>query len=522
MKTSPRSWLLLACTLAVLGVVLPALLLSTYQRSIDTTSLLLRLVVLEYAALRLALKASSTRVTPMQSLFWLFVYVSLGVAPLAQLVTGMSSALAKSVTAETLDWTSVIVLLGCTTYDLACITYRNDKLTSEVYRSSTEPETVRLRKVSLLSLAMSAIYVTETGLPTFFANRQDFNDASSAAFDADSGQALRGLISSLGSAPILVCLVSYILILKRSKTSLANIDRLIALTLFIANIVVNNPISNSRYWTLSVLVGIGLALVGTSPRIFGVLLLLGTLASIVIFPVSDINRTDVGTNTTVGATNVWEVISIKDYDQFTMLANTVSYVSQIGLSGGQQMLGVALFWVPRSAWPGKPLDTGVAIGQWMQQTNVNLSSPLWAEFYVNFGYVGVVLGFLLVGRASAQADARYWASHVTGREPSLTAFFAVLAGYEFILLRGSLLQAMGRLAILLLTVILLTRFGARQGPKTTSGSRRPPRQFLVSRAQERWSKEGTAPGMPPRGTLPPAQRPQRRRPQKRRRDQRQS
>jgi hypothetical protein len=90
----------------------------------------------------------------------------------------------------------------------------------------------------------------------------------------------------------------------------------------------------------------------------------------------------------------------------------------------------------------------------------NLSSPLWAELWLDFGSVGMLAGFLAVGYLAARTDRRYVQRTVDDPSPGnvLAVVAPVLAGYSFILLRGSLLQASGRIGIALLCLALVTTF----------------------------------------------------------------
>lgn len=144
-----------------------------------------------------------------------------------------------------------------------------------------------------------------------------------------------------------------------------------------------------------------------------------------------------------------------------MFANTITYVqSKRGHTYGRQLAGSVLFAVPRSLWPGKPMDTGVVIGQWMGAANTNLSSPVWAELWIDFGPVGMTAGFVALGYAAARVDYRYARRAVRRAPPgSLIALTVPLvAGYSFILLRGPLLQASGRVAIAACCIALITTF----------------------------------------------------------------
>jgi len=83
------------------------------------------------------------------------------------------------------------------------------------------------------------------------------------------------------------------------------------------------------------------------------------------------------------------------YDAFSNILATLEYVEINGISWGYQLLGVCLFFIPRSIWASKPISTGELIGDYLMNTTPrnysNLSNPLVSEGYINFGLIGVAL-----------------------------------------------------------------------------------------------------------------------------------
>jgi len=104
--------------------------------------------------------------------------------------------------------------------------------------------------------------------------------------------------------------------------------------------------------------------------------------------------------------------------------------------------------VPRTMWPNKPIDTGTLLGEFKGYNFTNLSAPMWSELLINFGWVGLVLGMAALGylfrRLDSGAEARLRVSSIP---PVLGC---VIPFYLLIVLRGSLLQAMANLLVILL------------------------------------------------------------------------
>ena len=83
------------------------------------------------------------------------------------------------------------------------------------------------------------------------------------------------------------------------------------------------------------------------------------------------------------------------YDAFSNVLATLEYVEINGISFGYQLLGVILFFIPRSIWVSKPTSTGELIGEYLMNTTPrdysNLSNAIVSEGYINLGIIGVVL-----------------------------------------------------------------------------------------------------------------------------------
>ena len=153
-----------------------------------------------------------------------------------------------------------------------------------------------------------------------------------------------------------------------------------------------------------------------------------------------------------------------DFDAFAQIVNTVELVATEGVTWGYQALGVILFWVPSSFWNSKPLDSGIVIANFKGYDFTNLSAPLWSEFYLNFGWVGVAIGMLLVGYVARRLDESSELSLRLHSEPSILA--CILPFYSLILLRGSLLQAVAYASV----AILCAWFISERGHRVTSAS----------------------------------------------------
>lgn len=438
------------------AVVFPLVIHGAGTVYFSDTDFAIRYTVALYASVKLALLLLHSEIRPTAGVFWIFVYTGMGLAPLAQLTTGRSTALAVQVDDAALTTATLLILLGCVCFDVAYhLKLRRRGHRPPQLRFRTLRSMDVLRVFSVAAVVAGLVYIVQAGgLSVFFLSRQEAGHALDE-INPDSGHALRAIISSAGSVGCLTALIFYLHVWRTRDRTLTAVDGLLMAALAVMNVVVNNPISNSRYWTLAVIFGLLLPLIRGRKGLFNAAVAGGVIASIVIFPLSDITRRAGGQGTALNLESVWVVIATKDYDQFTMFANTLAYTDNSGLSWGMQALGPLLFWVPRVVWANKPLDTGVEVGQWMNSVNLNLSAPLWAEAWINFGLIGLIVVFAALGLLSRRLD-RGFRPEILSKGSVGYLGISIFAGYLFILLRGSLLQSMGRLMILILSVLILT------------------------------------------------------------------
>jgi hypothetical protein len=153
------------------------------------------------------------------------------------------------------------------------------------------------------------------------------------------------------------------------------------------------------------------------------------------------------------------------YDAWANIYTSVEMVGKQGIHWGQQLLGSILFFVPSSLWHAKPLATGIAIANYLivnySMWFTNLSAPVIAEAYIDFGAIGVALYAI----GLAWLVARMNRFDMTGRK--WASFPMVVYGAFFLMfaLRGSLMIAIaygsaGFLAFLAASTLLSA--GTRQ------------------------------------------------------------
>ena len=255
--------------------------------------------------------------------------------------------------------------------------------------------------------------------------------------------------------PLLIAWLGWTARLARDRAARRSPGRLIwYVTLSAFMLIVNNPISNSRYQFLTVALAALFCLPNIGKRAMRLAIAGGVVLAIIVFPYTDYFRylgVDAANRQPLQVNSIPVELATKDYDQMTMIANGVWYGGAFGHTNGSQVLSDLLFFIPHSVWPGRATDTGVLIAQAMFSPNLNLSAPMWLEFWLDFSWLGLIIGFLTFGWIAARWDRLF--VHLRRRRmlksPALIDLaLPIFVGYQFILLRGSILQAMGRLAIM--------------------------------------------------------------------------
>ena len=111
------------------------------------------------------------------------------------------------------------------------------------------------------------------------------------------------------------------------------------------------------------------------------------------------------------------------------------------VTNGRQLLGVLLFWLPRSIWPAKPIGSGAFIADQFGVFS-NISMPFFGEGYLNFGYVGVVLFVIFFAYITAYGDRYYWGiKNVTMSGNVYNGIYLIAIGALLFILRGDLMSS---------------------------------------------------------------------------------
>jgi hypothetical protein len=408
-------------------------------------------------------------------IFHSFAYVFLGVAPLVQI--GARTLLwAVDPTADALLEASVICLVGVLLFDVGLWLRHLRPLSGRRYIRQAQagvegglafhPERCKdsrgARSKHMADRALAFLVATALvslallwlrgGLGYVFASREQMAAALCPA--TPSGDLAEcGVVTALIRVPPVILAVVALSLRGRGSKSFVRLAIAIGLVglLFTAN-----PVSTPRFWFGAATIGVLGVIAGPRVRSRVLIWLAIPALMILVFPALDFGREqgwsfDVTLNPDV-------LVQKQDFDAFQQVVNGVTYVDAFGTRDGMQTSSALLFFLPRSLWTDKAPATGTLVTASLGVTgNTNVSSPLWEEAYVDFGIVGVAvvlcgLGYLV---GTLEAVASVSAVRTRGLATGASPFFV---GYGVFLLRGSLLPAIGPLAVAVVLVWIVSRF----------------------------------------------------------------
>ena len=441
-------------SLLLVGIGLPAFLGSFVRPSTGTFLLLL---VAAYSGVRMVMVLFNGRDQILQLFFWIFSWVFFGLAPFAQLSAGRWPW-PGSITEPTMVTVCGLILVSFASYDVGVLaSWRTDTkpLRPPVFTLSPR----RLRLAAPIAIAICVIEIAQVGVGSLLSGRQ----ARTQAVALGSAGAVDNVTAAINTALMVttVFVVAYLFIRAKRLRMLAR-GWLWLLLLVALTVLVSNPTSAARYRVAAVASGLVLAIVWPLGRARMMYLGAGILAGIAfLFPALNAFRRAGGTFSIGGS--VVDSLRSGDYDAFQQIANTTLYVADLGHTHGRQLLSALLFFVPRSVWSGKSVDTGVLVATHQGYVFTNLSSPLQAEAYIDGGFPLLVIVFLVLGIVTGRFERR--ARDALSQSSFVALLVPLVAAYQLIVLRGSLLQSMAGLV----TLVLFTWLCMGRTKRTAAG-----------------------------------------------------
>lgn len=146
-----------------------------------------------------------------------------------------------------------------------------------------------------------------------------------------------------------------------------------------------------------------------------------------------------------------------DYDTWSNFMAAIKYSEINSIIYGRQLIGVLLFWDPRSMWPSKPIGSGAFVAENMLMTRydfwfTNISMPFPGEGYVNFGVIGIILFAFILSLVSKLTDEFY-------KYNDLRLILSLYVSFHMVfMLRGDLMSSFAYLVGILLAMFFVPLF----------------------------------------------------------------
>jgi hypothetical protein len=476
-----------------LGVFVPAFFLSLVPGKVSMNVVLTYTVVL-WATARLIYTGSTGKRRLTLMCFYIFVYVFFGVVPLLSVWTTTFPHQPYPSTSQTTIIVGLIAL-GIAAFEIGYAVARRRRPPHPAVGEAGPLVRPRPIILSLLWVGIAAasglvaLVVMRYGLNMFLGVRGGFvfSDREGPAMSQTESllilSGLRGLLASF-------LFVSVYLWTRRQhfdwpKSAIWQL-RAILIVLVLENLVVSNPLSAARLWSGSVILTVlFIAARWKGARSYLIWSTVACTALLGLFSALDPRRVIAapllrGEPVTLASTGrvVVEAAGTLqidgNFDAFQMLGLISQYADRVGYSFGRQVLLPLFFWVPRSIWPGKPIGTPDIVADSLNFFSLNVGSPLWAEGYINFGILGLVLMLGIFGVTARISD-----DFLTRTSRQAGPMFPTIASSFFaantiILLRGDLTTGTMYLQMVLgftfAIILLMKRHTRQQHLASASGS----------------------------------------------------
>jgi hypothetical protein len=442
-------WLAVA-TVTLAGVV-PLLFIVSSARSAESSTAwgwawLLTVLV----GFRLAWLIAVDARRMFEIVFWLFTYTFMGLAAIVQIRTNTYPGTTPDIDPELHSTALLIVGLGCLAFGVGVLVAG----ARGPARPEPEPRTrispYRLTVFTGFALLAAAYYVSALGIGTLFSSREGRTLVEEALWPNFT---VNAIVRAAATLTLIIAFTGLMRLRRERRAAGGSGPRALPGVVLVALFVVVNPISSPRYVLGTALLAVAVALGAASTTARArVLMASFALALVVVFPYADFARTEAEKGPVKIGGPALAMLSA-DFDAFDQVNNTVAYVQDIGHTGGDQLAGAAFFWVPRAAWPDKPANTGELIADYRDYQTTNLSAPIWAEIWIDGGWPLLLVGMGAFGWLLRRADERAKAEPRALRPGILTG---ILPFYLIIVLRGSLLQAMAGLTVLVLSALFIS------------------------------------------------------------------
>ena len=421
---------------AVLAVAVTGIALLPWLVAIPRLQAALCLLQVSIAAAGIA-KSAVPVPRPIALVTFVFIFSWLGVAPIYQLSHGRAAWLDSSVL-QSPDVTQALVLMVLATAILFIGLLR--PLSSRTSARATHMRILDPPRSVCLGYLLACLALTPPavsalgGVAGMFSSRSDRAEAlgqQGLVLDQVGGLALAlvGILpGALATAAAYLTLVRVInQVRSRGWLEVSAVDAGMLVVALGLVVLLANPFINTRALSAAALGSLVLLILRPRSRRAGVwmavVLLVGTL---VAYPAANFFR---GTEA-VSSEPGFQSLASQDFDGFQQVINTIGFVDDNGHTWGTHTLSGILYIVPRSIWADKERPASIDVAAHRGYVFTNLSLPLPAEWYLDFGPVGMCVGLFFLAAGARRCDEAWTADPRSGL--AMLAPYASLAALSMI------------------------------------------------------------------------------------------
>ena len=409
--------------------------------------------------------AASKRPFTLNCSHWLFFSFFLFYAPITQFLMSYPPDQTNTGNFDELSFeTNLLLIIWCAVYSL---TYSLTKTYYSKQQSKPKKEEnayiFRINYVVLVAISVAALAASYYILGSSLFSRALMLDLETAE---SSGKATTLIVNIIfRSIPTICFAIS--LYDNQHKTPF---HRIAIVFIGLLALMLNNPLAVARFWFGASVIGI-LCILLRNKRWTSLWLPVSLVFSLIyLLPLLNLGRYDTFSEINLGEyqnRGFASSLVSGDFDAYSMFVNTIVYKDSAEISDGQQLMGNLLFFVPRSLWTNKPDGSGQLVGEDFGLRFTNLSEPLPAEGYINFGIAGVAVYACFFAWFFARIDFIYWKRLTQYRSPisyvELVYPFGV--GFTIFLMRGDFLSSTAYISGFALSAFIVARFAIRKVPE---------------------------------------------------------
>lgn len=365
-------------------------------------------------------------------IIYLFSFFFFGIAPFLQFKTGIDDFFgSRHLRADEFLVTNFVIIIILFTYSLLYkILYKTRKNNKAGFKADkysighiNKFNTLKLITLSLLTFTV-ILYMNNFNIISLFVRGGEFKEQ--AYIESSALSLLLGKITE----PMLMVVLLFYLSTKNHKKGW------VTLLLFFIVLLGTSPTRLPRFATAAIYMPL---LIYSLPimrkkNIFNLSFMGGLL---IIFPFLD-NFRRISENANFKISLNFDMFTQGHFDSYR---NFALVINENIITYGRQLLGVLLFWIPRSMWDTKPVGSGHFIAGELGMSYPNISMNYFAEGYINFGFVGVFLFVFLIAYISARLDKMYWENIYPSRSNIFSIVYLMLIGLTVFILRGDLLSS---------------------------------------------------------------------------------